>query len=311
MSAHAEEELSGHPGGAVAPVIHPRRGLVVMLVSVLAFTVNTLVLKFVGTGDGAIGPDVSLFFRALVGTVVVLLFFRGARPVRLAPIFKDRDLVWRGISGLLGTAAYYWTIPSLGAGKATLICNTYVVFASVFAMFSLGESLTLRRLCWLLAAFAGIALLVGPKEGTSGFAFGFPEGLALFGALMAAWAVVLVRQLSLGFSIGTIYLAQCLWILGPVAILAVPDLAGLSWAETGWLTLAATAASLGQLAMNEGYRCLTVTTGASMQMLWPVATTTGGWLLFDESFGPLQWLGAVLILASIWRIATAAAVKSR
>lgn len=288
-----------------------RRGLIVMVISVIGFTANTLLLRFLGSGDHDIGPDVPLFFRALVGTIVVLVFFRGNRPVRILPIFRDRDLILRGISGLLGTAAYYWTIPSLGAGKATLLCNTYVVFASIFAMISLGESLSFRRLGWLVAAFGGIGLLIGPENLGGGFAFGFPEILALFGAVMAAWAVVLVRQLSLGFSIGTIYLAQCLWILGPVAILAVPDLAGLSWAETGWLTLAATAASFGQLAMNEGYRCLTVTTGASMQMLWPVATTAGGWLLFDERFGWLQWLGAILILASIWRIAVGTMTTKR
>jgi drug/metabolite transporter (DMT)-like permease len=296
---------------APTPGIQTRRGMMVMLVSVLAFTINTLLLKYIGSGDHRIGPDVSLFFRALVGTVVVLVFFRGSRPVRIAPVFRNRDLVLRGISGLLGTAAYYWTIPSLGAGKATLICNTYVVFASVFALFSLGEKLNLTRLLWLLAAFAGIALLVGPGDGGGGFTFGFYEVLALFGAVMAAWAVVLVRHLSLGFSIGTIYLAQCLWILGPVAILAVPDLASLSWNETGVLALAATAASFGQLAMNEGYRCLTVTTGASVQMLWPVATTVGGWLLFGERFGALQWLGASLILAAIFKITAGSAAVRR
>lgn len=275
-----------------------------MVLSVLAFTVNTLLLKHLGTRPAAaVSPDVPLFFRALVGMFVVLVFFRGRRPTRIAPVFRDRSLILRGLTGLLGTAAYYWTVPTLGAGKATLICNTYVIFASLFAMFSLGESLTLRRFLWLAAAFAGIALLVGPSEAGEGFTFGFNEVLALFGALMAAWSVVLVRQLSLGFSIGTIYLAQCLWILGPVAVLAVPALPSLGWADVGLLVLAATAASYGQLAMNEGYRCLTVTTGASMQMLWPVATTAGGWLLFEERFGILQWLGAILILASIWHIA--------
>ncbi len=114
-----------------------------------------------------------------------------------------------------------------------------------------------------------------------------------------------MRQLSFVYSIGTIYLAQCLWILAPVAVLAVPHLSSLSAADTGLLVLAATAASFGQLAMNEGYRCLTVTTGASLQMLWPVFATAGGWLLFEERFGALQWLGAALILASIWRIAAA------
>ncbi len=280
-----------------------RRGLVVMILSVLAFTANTLLLRHLG-GEGGVSPDVSLFFRAAVGAVLVLVFFRGRRPVRVAPVFRDRALVLRGITGLLGTAAYYWTVPSLGAGKSTLVCNTYVVFASLIAVFALGERLTVSRALWLGAAFAGIALLTGP-DAHGRFTFGGPELLALFGAVMAAWSVVLVRQLSLEFSIGTIYLAQCLWILGPVAVLAAPDLPSLGQGELTLLVLAATAASFGQLAMNEGYRCLTVSSGASLQMLWPVATTCGGWLLFDERFGTLQWLGAALILASIWRIVVA------
>lgn len=297
------------PSEAATPIDPPasakasmRRGLIVMVLSVLAFSVNTLLLRHVGREGGTIGPDVPLFFRAAVGTMMVLLFFRGGRPVSITPVFRDRNLVVRGVVGLLGTAAYYWTIPSLGAGKATLVCNTYVIFASVFAMFSLGERLTVSRAFWLVLAFTGIVLLIGPNGESARFTFGFHEIVALVGAVLAAWAVVLVRQLSFAYSIGTIYLAQCLWILLPVAILAGPDLASLGWADVGILTLAATAAGFGQLAMNEGYRCLTVTTGASIQMLWPVLATAGGWLLFDERFGSLQWVGAGLILASIWRI---------
>ena len=220
-------------------------------------------------------------------------------------VSDDRSLVLRGLSGLLGTAAYYWTVPALGAGKATLICNTYVIFASIIAMLSLGEKLTVQRFLWLAASFVGIVLLVGPRAGGEGFSIGFHEILALFGAIMAAWSVVLVRQLSLKYSIGTIYLAQCVWIFFPIAFLAVPDLPALTVREIGILALAATSAGFGQLAMNEGYRCLTVTTGATIQMLWPVSTTLGGWLLFAERFGPLQWVGAGLILVSIWQISVA------
>lgn len=285
-----------------------RRGLVVMGISVIAFTVNTLLLKKIGQ-DGSIPPDVPLLFRAIVGAIVVLAFFQGKRPVRITPIFTDRSLILRGVTGLLGTAAYYWTVPSLGAGKATLICNTYVVFASVFAMVSLGEKLSLSRALWLGTAIAGIAMLVGLNGSGARFSVGWHELIALFGAVMAAWSVVLVRRLSADYSIGTIYLAQCLWILGPVAILAIPSLSAISGPEWILLLLAASAAGVGQLAMNEGYRCLDVTTGASLQTLWPVATTLGGWLLFDESFGALQWLGAGMILASIWRIATGPAKR--
>lgn len=273
-----------------------------MGLSVLAFTVNSLLLKHLSQGAHHISPDMLLLFRAAVGIVIVLVFFRGRRPTLILPVFRDRSLVLRGFTGLLGTAAYYWTVPTLGAGKATLICNTYVIFASIIAVLSLGEKLTTKRFFWLAASFAGIVLLVGPRAAGESFTVGWSEILALFGAIMAAWSVVLVRQLSLEYSIGTIYLAQCVWILVPIAFLAAPDLPGLSAAEFALLLLAAMAAGCGQLAMNEGYRCLTVTTGATIQMLWPVSTTLGGWLLFAERFGPLQWGGAILILASVWRI---------
>ena len=82
------------PAPAKAPA---RRGLIVMVLSVLAFSVNTLLLRHVGREGGTIGPDVPLLFRAAVGTMVVLLFFRGGRPVTIAPIFRDRNLVVRGI----------------------------------------------------------------------------------------------------------------------------------------------------------------------------------------------------------------------
>ncbi len=273
-----------------------------MVFSVAAFSVNTLLLKYIGQSSATISPDMPLFFRAVVGMIMVLIFFRGRRPTQIKPVFLNRSLVLRGISGLLGTAAYYWTVPTLGAGKATLICNTYVIFASIIAMLSLGEHLTVKRFFWLAASFVGIILLVGRGAGEAGFSTGWNEVIALFGAIMAAWSVVLVRRLTLEYSIGTIYFAQCVWIFVPIAFLAVPDLITLRLSDVLLLVLAATMAGFGQLAMNEGYRCLTVTTGATIQMLWPVATTLGGWFLFAERFGPLQGVGAVLILASIWQV---------
>ena len=146
-----------------------RRGIIVMVLSVMAFTVNTLLLRYIGEGEHRISPDMPLLFRAAVGIIIVLVFFRGKRPTLIKPVFRDRSLVLRGLSGLLGTAAYYWTVPTLGAGKATLICNTYVIFASIIAMLSLGEKLTAKRFLWLAASFVGIVLLVGPRAGGEGF----------------------------------------------------------------------------------------------------------------------------------------------
>ncbi|MDF1825372.1 MAG: DMT family transporter [Verrucomicrobiales bacterium] len=281
---------------------NPRRGTVIMLWSVAAFTANTLLLRYLsGTAHG-ITPDVPLLFRAVVGIFIVLVFFRGRRPTQIRPVFVNRLLILRGMTGLLGTAAYYWTVPALGAGMATLICNTYVIFASVIAVLALGEKLTPRRFVWLATAFVGIVFLVGPNTDVEGFQIGVYEVIALAGAVLAAASVVLVRKLVVDYSIGTIYLAQCVWIFLPLLVMAAPKIGALTGSEWALLTLAATAAGSGQLAMNEGYRCLSVSAGASIQMLWPVMTTMGGFLLFEESFVMWQLMGAVLILASVWRV---------
>ena len=284
------------------PAATVRRGIIVMILSVAGFTVNTILLRYLSGAERGISPDVPLLFRAMVGTVIVLVAFRGSRPTQVKPVFREPLLILRGIIGLLGTAAYYWTIPKLGAGMATLICNTYVIFASAIAVLALGEKLTRARFFWLVAAFVGIVLLVGPNADVGEFRLGPYEILAIVGAVLAAWAVVLIRRLVADHSIGTIYLAQCVWITLPVIFLAGPKLGSLGGNDVFLLITAACAAGFGQLAMNEGYRCLPVSTGASIQMAWPVACTLAGWYLFGEFLIPLQIVGAILILASIWRM---------
>ena len=86
------------------PVIEPgtsRHGVIIMVLSVLAFTVNTLLLRYLGEGLEKVEPYLPLFFRAVVGIFIVLVFFRGRRPTRIRPVFRDRTLILRGLCGLL------------------------------------------------------------------------------------------------------------------------------------------------------------------------------------------------------------------
>lgn len=280
-----------------------RRGVTFMLLSVAGFTVNSLLLKYLGSVR-ELPSLLPLLFRASIGIILVFTLFRGRRPTRIVPVFTEKLLIWRGFAGLLGTAAYYWTVPVLGAGKATLICNTYVIFAALIAALFLGESLSWKRFSWLLLAFAGIVLLSSPSIQGSPWTIGLGEMIALVGALTAAASVVLIRQLTVHHSIGTIYLSQCIWILIPMLPFTVIHLPGLEAADWFLLIIAAISAGLGQLSMNEGFRCLAVSAGASLQMLWPLLTALGGLAWFDERFAPLQVAGAVLILISTWIVST-------
>jgi len=282
-----------------------RRGIVMMVLSVTGFTANSLLLKYLGSTEHSVSAMLPLMFRAAVGTIIVLTIFRGRRPTLIKPVFTHRKLILRGLTGMVGTAAYYWTIPAMGAAKATLLCNTYVIFAAIIAAVWLREKIGVAKAFWLVSAFVGIALLTGPNGESGHFSFGWNEAIALVGAVAAAWTVVLIRELVKEHSSGTIFLAQCAWILLPVSLMTVHELPGLSGIEWTLMIAAASMAAFGQLTMNEGYRCLTVAVGASLQMLWPVMTAVGGLVWFDERFLPVQIVGAVLILGATWRISVA------
>ena len=272
-----------------------------MLVSLISFTANAMLLKYVN-GVRGISAWWALLFRAVVGVVVVWAWFtpRGLVDFRRAAL--SRLLVSRGVLGALGTAAYYLTLPQLGAGKATLIGNTWVIWAAIMAVPFLGEHLTPRKIVGTLLALGGIVLLTGLQSGDLS-RFGFYEGIALAGALIAAGTVVVIRQLTRTETSATIFASQCIY----TTVLALPFVfvtQAPSAVEISLLTLGAVMAAIGQLAMTEGFRFLAVSAGGAFQVLLPLSITFGSVTIYGEAFSIPQACGAALSVAgSYWIVA--------
>ncbi len=264
-----------------------------MLLSLAGFTAMALLVKHLGS-TRAVSPWWALLFRALVGIVVVLIIYGPQGNVSFKRAATGRLLVSRGVLGAIGTAAYYTTLPVLGAGKATLIGNTWSIWAALMAVPLLGEKLTRKKVIGMVLAIAGIALITEIEKGHAAH-LGVHELIAIGGALVAACVVVVIRQLTRTETSGTIFASQCLF----TGLLALPfcfllPLPGVT--DIGLLTLAALAAACGQLGMTEGFRFLPVSVGGAFQMLLPLLITAGGCLLFAETFTLMQSLGAALIL---------------
>lgn len=278
-----------------------------MLLSLAGFTGMALLVRYLGSTRG-VSPWLALFFRATVGALVVMVVYLPGNRVNFRRALLNGKLATRGILGALGTAAYYLTLPVLGAGKATLISNTWVIWGAILAVFVLGETLTLRKILGSLVAVAGIVLLMGLHGGDL-TKVGFYELIALVGAFIAAAVVVIIRQLTRTETSGTIFASQCAY----TALLALPFLLALpwpSWADTGLLTAAALLAALGQLAMTEGFRFLPISIGGAFQILLPLTITLSGILLFDESFSLTQAGGAALILLGCYQTVMAKAAPT-
>lgn len=265
-----------------------------MLLSLAGFTGMALLVRHLGAERG-VSAWWALFFRAVAGMAVVWAVFAPGGRVSLRRAICGRLLVTRGVIGALGTAAYYITLPVLGAGKATLIGNTWAVWAALLAAFMLGERLTLRRLAGILLAVAGVALLTGLQGGDFS-SVGAYEGIALAGAFAAALVVVVIRQLTLTETSGTIFASQCVY----AGALSLPFLFTLpvpGGVDIALLAAAALLAALGQLAMTEGFRYLPVSTGGAFQIMLPLVLTLAGVLFFDEPFTLAQVAGAACILS--------------
>lgn len=269
-----------------------------MLMSIIFFSVNSLTLKYLSQAD--ISPWVALLFRAIVGMLLVVAMFGLGGQVSFRRAVTDRMLAYRGLLGVLGTIAYYLTIPELGPGKATLINNTYVVISALMAAWFLKEAFSTGKLVGNALAFVGLALLIATPAQL--VLFGWYESLAVFGALMAAGTVIVIRKLTLTESTAMIYTSQCVFVLIGSLPFAVYELQRkqLDYSSLLGLVLAGVSATFGQLAMTEGFRHLTVAVGGAFQVCVPVVIAMGGVMLFGEVFTNAQAIGAVLIVGGCY-----------
>ncbi len=266
-----------------------RKGLFFMTVSVACFATNSLLLKLLA--NWKVDAWVSMSFRFGVGLLLTTILLAP----RLMRCFQSWLMASRGVLGGLGTAAYYASVGPLGAGKATLIGNTWCVFAALMATFMLGEKLTRAKVSGISIALAGLGLLIGLNPA----AFGTDleaELIALGGAILAALVVVVIRQLTRTETSPTIFASQCVYGLALALPFAWTHFGHLDGSTLFILLLAACCATGGQLAMTEGFRFLTVAAGSAFQIVLPVVISLGGVVFFQEHFSAVQALGALLIL---------------
>lgn len=276
-----------------------RRGILLALMSIVLFAANVLLLRALSLAVPSIDGHVASVFRGLVGWVVIVLAFkgRGFEPRRL---LTSPMLLMRGLVGAAGILLFYVTISHLGAGRAVILNLTYPIFGAVMAAAWLKESLGLRQLGWMLVGLAGLGLFFAGSAFEGGLTR--YEGLALIGAVVAGAAVVLIRVLSRSEHASTIYASQCLWSFAAGLPLGASPIVDLPVVAVAGLVVASVLVSGGQLALTQSFRALSVAKGSSIQMLMPLATSTGGMLFFGERYATLEWVGALITIAATWQV---------
>ena len=213
---------------------------------------------------------------------------------------NGRLLFLRGLIGGTGILVFFWSIPKLGLGKATVLLYSFPIFASVFSAIFLKERLGILRIAAILISFAGIALLGSDNGDASSLlgSFGRNELITLAGAVLGGVALVLVKKLHETDSSYAIFFAQCvigLWIV-VVPANTIPCSVGLA----GGLLLVAIGitSATGQLLSTEAYRHLPVAKASLLTMLVPVFNYVLGATIFREPVSARSIVGAATIVGA-------------
>jgi drug/metabolite transporter (DMT)-like permease len=270
---------------------HHARGIALMVGSAACFTTNVLMIRALAQIETANVWLVSCV-RFVAGMAVVFALYR--REFQFRRLFTNPKLVARGLVGGAGVYGFYLTVVKLGAGRATFINNTYVIFGALGAVWLLGERFRSALAIGSAAAFAGLALLTNVFAADAhGNVY---DLLAVVTAIASAYVVITIRQLHATEHTSTIFAAQCIYgllLCAVPAALQPPSRSPLAW---GIMLLAGVFAGLGQITMTRAFRDLPVAEGSLLQMLVPLGIAVGGVLFFGEHFRPHELVGAALIL---------------
>ncbi|HET8541685.1 MAG TPA: DMT family transporter [Anaeromyxobacter sp.] len=293
MAGPGEQASADRPfGAAAAAPVHARARARALLFGAGVLFGLSAVLARVATLAGMSGGQVTLARFGLGLAFVAGLF--AARPGTFRPRRKGL-LVSRGLFGGFAALLYFLAIARIPAGEATLLNNTFPIFAVVISLFVLNERPTVHLSIALLLASAGVFLVLG--GGSVGFALGTGELLGIASAITGGAAVTSIRALRATDNAPTIFFA---FAVGGFLV-SIPFALG-PW-PSAWAPYVATlgvaiVAFVAQLFMTEAYGALSVPEAAIWQQLTPIASYLWA-LTLGEPVGWTTVIGVLLGVAGV------------
>jgi drug/metabolite transporter (DMT)-like permease len=262
-----------------------------------------------------VGPFASAFWRVFLALPFLAIWAATEPGGTKNLVSTDRTVLLSGV--FFAGDLLFWHLAILGTSvaNATFLATTAPVWVAMGAWLVLRERVGVAAVAGLALCLAGGAALVGQSYGFA------PERLkgdlfalitsAFFGAYMLAIRAARMRSPIGPGTLAFISTAVTAAILFVFAILFEPVL--LPRTREGLLTLLALAlisqvAGQGLLAIALG--ALPATFSSLVIFLEAVGAAALAWLVLNETLGPVQAIGGLLILCGIWIARPRAAVPA-
>lgn len=298
---------------SVQPVAHQPgdnlRGAGLMTLSMIVFTCNDAVIKFVVQDMG-----MPLYQAVTVRGLFVMLALwlvalrEGGLRLRLDPPSR-RPMVWRLFGEVASTILFLNALTHMAIGDLSAVMQALPLAVMLGAAVFYGEALGWRRMVAVLVGFAGVLLILRPGSG----AFGIWSTVALGAMLMVTLRDLSTRRFGRHVASETIafYAATAVMLVG--LILSLRD---------GWiipsvnhlllLALGACFLTVGYVTAVSAMRIGEITAVAPFRYTSLIAAILMGLIVFGEWPDIWTWIGSSLVVgAGIYTILREARLRRR
>jgi drug/metabolite transporter (DMT)-like permease len=266
-------------------------GPLLMLASALMFAVLDVLIKLMAPGYRI--WDIAFYRWGLGFFILIIIFGWNGNPFKS---HSPKLMAVRSITGCLTFLGLITAIRLIPISSAMVLFYCFPAFAAFFSFLIFRERISKGEIVCILAALAGVALLLDLKPG--GNLFGY--AIALISGAIAGLTVCLIKKLLEKDGPVVIYLYFCL--LGAVisfpAYIAHPKIpaSGIEWLMVGGI---AGSSVIAQLLMNQGFRYCQSWEGGLFLTSEMVFTAMFGIFILGEITSLRFWLGGLLIFGSV------------
>lgn len=255
-------------------------------------TLFSFMAIFVKVLSSTVSAAEIIFFRALISVLIILGMVLIGK-VKFKFHAKEK-IIFRGIAGGISLVLYFYSITLTSVSNAVLLSYTYPIFATIFSVMYLKESLSKEKIFFIILAFIGLFLIFQLDYSS----LNFGDLLALISGITSGMAIVSIRELrktdSSWMIVFSFVLAGTLFSL----FFLKGNIVMPGNIELLLLLLIGVFGTIGQLFMTYAYKLCSTALGGVISMSSVVMTAILSSLIFHETLTLSLLIGGLLIFIS-------------
>lgn len=273
----------------------PMRGALFMMISAMSYALMAGTIRHLADH---LHPFEVAFFRNLFSLLLMApwVLRTGFSGLQTSNI---RKYGLRGLTSIVAMLCWFYGLATMPIAEATALSFTAPIFASIAAIFFLGERMGVRRWGAIIVGFTGAMIILRP--GLSSISLS--AVVVLCGSIAVAGSIVMVKILS-RTEPSSLIVAYMVIYLVPMSL--IPALffwvtpSGNDWF---WLIFIGVVATAGQLGITFAYASTDATVVLPFDYARLPFAALVGYLAFDQSPDLWTWIGAAIIAGSAIYIA--------